>query len=82
MAPCTSQWTGNALFSLKACTLAALKGNRAFRVGAGGNSTGSDAKAKGRLTAWEAGVEISGPAQKECTVDAVLELKHMIHTCY
>lgn len=29
-----------------------------------------------------AGVEVSGPAPKECTADAVLELKHMIHICY
>lgn len=53
-------------------------------VGAGGSSTGSNAKAKQRLTMWDTGVEVSGPAQKECTVDAMLELKHMIHvhTCY
>lgn len=48
-------------------------------MGAGGSSTGSDAKAKGKLTVWGTAVEVSGPAQKECTVDAVLELKHMIH---
>lgn len=53
-------------------------------MGAGGSSTSSDAKAKGRLTAWDAGMETSGQAQVECTVNAVLELKHPthIHTCY
>lgn len=45
-------------------------------MGAGGSSTGSSAKAKGRLTAWDAEEEISGAAQKECTRDAVLEFNH------
>lgn len=64
--------------------MAPLKGNKGLQGGEQDAAAQAVMPRQREDSAWDAGVEISGPAQMECTVNAVLELKHMthIHTCY